>query len=500
MPDDAPNSKSANSPFETPGREGEKGGQNFAPPHHHHYGPGIADSIPVATLPPTLTPATTTRQSVSLGVLSTLWGSTNNPTTSSHNTSPPPDTSIPSIITHAPSPETQKPPSDLTGSSIPSTTTTLTNTLPPTQSAALRALNAPAFQSHTSSNPKSKSAKSTSSRTTLSSQPVVVRTYSGSRHTSRPSSGVNSPRLFPNMNGSASGNPSVEEFSFSAILRAVDPEIRDAIDAIAEICARSRYSLADEYDAHLPPQGEITSTGVGWGMNMGALMGRGRISRVGQGWTAAENTLTAVPEASSSSERLAGDSRGSVTGGSGKIKRSQSAYGSLKSVISGGSGKRKAIDVDAFKSDEQVGVLQNEEQKPLGPHWAVNASSPSNHPSIILVTSPKASKQLSLDISSSIKDIPEGSESQSNESPLNSPNPKQMPLHRRHTSTSSIPHFHTGSSTLSSIVAWIPWHRGPDLDPGPSSDTTQAEARLKEMLKIAQASRTGKGKAPVGAA
>jgi hypothetical protein len=55
--------------------------------------------------------------------------------------------------------------------------------------------------------------------------------------------------------------PAIEDFSFSAILRAVDPEIRDAIDAIAEICARSRMSLADEYDAHLPPQGEITVQG-----------------------------------------------------------------------------------------------------------------------------------------------------------------------------------------------------------------------------------------------
>lgn len=45
--------------------------------------------------------------------------------------------------------------------------------------------------------------------------------------------------------------PALEDFSFSAILRAVDPEIRDAIDAIAEICAKSRLSLADEYDAHL---------------------------------------------------------------------------------------------------------------------------------------------------------------------------------------------------------------------------------------------------------
>lgn len=296
--------------------------------HHHHLrhihhghgsGPFIADSGPAALLPPKLTLVTTTRQSVSLGVLSTLWGNNNFATTATPNNALLNDPHLPAIITHAPSPDTPEPVSDLTTStsSVPSTTTTLTNTLPPTQSAALRALNAPAFQSHTSSNSKNKSAKSTSSRATLSSQPVVVRTYSGSRHNSRPSSGVNTPRLFASMSGSPSQNPStlstglagrddkiprVDDFSFSAILRAVDPEIRDAIDAIAEICARSRYSLSNEYDAHLPPQGEITASGPVWANGMGPLVGRGRISRINPGWS--ENTLTSVPEASSSIERL----------------------------------------------------------------------------------------------------------------------------------------------------------------------------------------------------
>ncbi|KAF2789690.1 hypothetical protein K505DRAFT_328059 [Melanomma pulvis-pyrius CBS 109.77] len=488
MPDSAANSYSASRPLETPEASDRSSTQISAPPPLHH-GPGIADSTPAATLPPTLTPATTTRQSISLGVLSTLWGASNNSTIGAIH--PHGDASIPAIVTHAPSPDAQEPPSDLTAStsSVPSTATTLTNTLPPTQSAALRALNAPAFQSHASSNPKSKSAKSTSSRTTLSSQPVVVRTYSGSRHNSRPSSGPNTPRLFPSMNGNTSQNPSalsaglagrserlpsVEDFSFSAILRAVDPEIRDAIDAIAEICARSRLSLADEYDAHLPPQGEITDT---WGTGMGALVGRGRISRIGQGWSAADNTLTAVPEASSSSERLAGESRSSMTAGS--KKRSRSAYGSLKSVISGGSGKRKAVEVDAF---------QHAEQRPQGPAWAVN------HPAITLIASPQASKQLSLDISSTIKDIPESSEGRL-EPTLTTP---KLPLHRRHTSSTSIPPpGRARSSTLSSLASWLPWPRASDLDANSATALTKAESRLREMLILSQTSSLGKGKAPL---
>jgi hypothetical protein len=138
MPNSAANLYSASSSHqtETPGVDSGPGAQPRVPPTHqsHHHGAGIADSTPATTLPP-LTPATTTRQSVPLGVHSTLWGGTTTPTSNAHSI-PLLDPSTPAIVTHAPSPE--EPSSDLT-SSVPSTTTTLTNTLPPTQSAALRA-------------------------------------------------------------------------------------------------------------------------------------------------------------------------------------------------------------------------------------------------------------------------------------------------------------------------------------------------------------------------
>jgi hypothetical protein len=456
----------------------------FAPPSNHHA-PAVADS---GALPPTLTPATTTRQSVALGVFSTLWGTNTLPGPSAESNSS--IRAIPTVTTHEPFFDTQGGQTDLAEStgSVPSATTTLTNTLPVTQSAALRALNAPAFHS---SPAKSKSAKSTSSRTTVTSQPVVVRTYSGSRHTSRPGSGFNTPRSFA-MNGFAHASglsaglagrseqlPSADDFSFSAILRAVDPEIRDAIDAIAEICARSRMSLADEYDSHLPPQGEITSGGPGWVASTSAFAGRGRLSRLNQGW-ATENTLMAVPEASSSSERLAQENKVSST-----KKRSQSAYGSLKSVISGGSGKRKAIDGDTFR-DLNAGA------KPQGPAWAVPASSSSaDHPAITLLASPTASKQLSLETSPALDDISE--EDARPETAL----PRKL-THRRGPSTTSLPASRMRSGTLSSIVSWLPWPRPSDDNASSQQDVTRAETRLREMLILSQS--LGKGKATMGVA
>lgn len=497
MPDSAASSRPASSALETAGAPPSLSLAAQSAPQHG-FQAAIADSATAATLPPAVTPATTTRQSVSLGVLSTLWSANG-----------PPTALPPAIVTQAPLPAgvQEEPVQDLATSagSVPSAATTLTNTLPPTQSAALRALNAPAFQSHASSNPNTKSAKSASSRTTLSSQPVVVRTYSGSRHNSRNSSGFTSPR-YPNMNGHASQNPSalsaglaghterlpsIDEFSFSAILRAVDPEIRDAIDAIAEICARSRLSLADEYDAHLPPQGEITGTGPGWAAGVGSLAGRGRISRIGQGWAAPENTLTAVPEASSSSERLAAETRGTAS----SKKRSQSAYGSLKSVISGGSGKRGAGDHAADQADagpsEQV-----ESTRSRGPAWAVHASS-EDHP-VITVPSPQASNHLSLDTSSTIKDIPEDIENKSSPRPQTAV-PKAAMSHSRNASLHSLNASRARSSTLSSIASWLPWPR-PDTRTNASPDLTKAETRLREVLMVAQGSAFGKGKTAMGSA
>ncbi|EFW16079.1 conserved hypothetical protein [Coccidioides posadasii str. Silveira] len=116
------------------------------------------------------------------------------------------------------------------------------------------------------------------SRSSFPSQPVVVKTYSAetdarstmSRHISR------SERHPP------AKLPPVQEFGIEGILRAIEPDIRNTLEAIAEICGRSKLSLANEYGSHRPPLGEIRAPTRP--MNHGLL---------------------AVEEATSSSERLA---------------------------------------------------------------------------------------------------------------------------------------------------------------------------------------------------
>jgi hypothetical protein len=119
---------------------------------------------------------------------------------------------------------------------------------------------------------------------------VIVRTYSaeaddnaGRQSAMHRRLGSNSSRTRPNMVPAPIHPPPAEDFGIEGILRAIEPEIQSTIDAIAEICGRSRLSLANEYGSHRPPLGEIRAT-----------------SRT------RDHGLLTVEEASSSTERLAG--------------------------------------------------------------------------------------------------------------------------------------------------------------------------------------------------
>jgi hypothetical protein len=167
--------------------------------------------------------------------------------------------------------------------------------------------------------------------------------------------------LRPASNAGAS-LPSLSEFSFAHILKAIDPEIQDSIDAISLICARSAYSLADEYEAHLPPQGEIRA---------GVLMPlRGRhglwIRTAGLDGNST-HALSVVHEQSSSS-------------GTSEAGTMRSAYGSLRDVLEG---KGKGPITDA-SSTSQADIKSSAT-------WAVIH----NQGSIVLLGPPQASRQVS---------------------------------------------------------------------------------------------------------
>lgn len=121
------------------------------------------------------------------------------------------------------------------------------------QEAALRRLNG-------NSSPRGKKFETVATTSSSTSQPVLVRTYSGS--SGRVGSSKHN-EMEKNRKSKAKNKPCdlppLECFSFQDILASVDPDIRLSIDAIAEICGRSKLSLADEYGSHRPPHEELTS-------------------------------------------------------------------------------------------------------------------------------------------------------------------------------------------------------------------------------------------------
>jgi hypothetical protein len=121
----------------------------------------------------------------------------------------------------------------------------------------------------------------------LSSQPVIVRTHTPQTSPSgaNPSASAGRPGMAQNAR-----LPPVNDFTIDGILKAIQPDIQVTLDEIAKICGRSRLSLANEYDSHMPPQGEIRASG--------------RIPF--------DHILLPVEEASSSNERLAGEMPGIV--------------------------------------------------------------------------------------------------------------------------------------------------------------------------------------------
>lgn len=121
------------------------------------------------------------------------------------------------------------------------------------QEAALRRLNG-------TTPPRRKKFEAAASTSGSISQPVLVRTYSGS--SGRAGSSKHA-EMEKNRKSKAKNKPCdlppLESFSFQDILASIDPDIRLSIDAIAEICGRSKLSLADEYSSHRPPHEELTS-------------------------------------------------------------------------------------------------------------------------------------------------------------------------------------------------------------------------------------------------
>ncbi|KAF8853769.1 hypothetical protein BDZ45DRAFT_748213 [Acephala macrosclerotiorum] len=160
-------------------------------------------------------------------------------------------------------------------------------------------------------------AKSTGARNSTFSQPVIVRTYSG---TPRPRSEQRDLVTVRDNRWSAMSSgkmelklPPVEAFSFKGIMDEIRHGVAEDLERIAEICARSKYSLSNQYEVHMPPhgRGEPIPHNVGLGV---------RPQTTGPG-----PTLQAIP---SDDEQPRQAARGP------RRRTKSAAYGTLETIMS----------------------------------------------------------------------------------------------------------------------------------------------------------------------
>lgn len=110
---------------------------------------------------------------------------------------------------------------------------------------ALRQLNGATRSSH-------QYAKSTGAQNSTYSQPVIVRPYSGSSKLKTTTRAPETKKKKAMVNATL---PPVEAFGFQGIMDSIGSGVSDDLERIAEICARSRYSLSNQYEVHMQPHG-----------------------------------------------------------------------------------------------------------------------------------------------------------------------------------------------------------------------------------------------------
>ncbi|KAH6640939.1 hypothetical protein F5144DRAFT_590326 [Chaetomium tenue] len=128
--------------------------------------------------------------------------------------------------------------------------------------------------------------------------------------------------------------PPLEAFSFKSFMadletRGSDSNIGADLDRIAEICARSRYSLSNQYEVHVAPHGSGASFTPGAPPSSvpRSRKGHSRIPSHGHGITGP--TLQAITSDDENTARSSNSRRRN-----GAAKRRSAAYGTLETIMS----------------------------------------------------------------------------------------------------------------------------------------------------------------------
>ena len=359
-------------------------------------------------------------------------------------------------------------------------------------------------------------AKSTGARSSTFNQPVIVRTYSGA---ARPRSQQRDVITVKKEKSAMTNGkmelklPPVEAFSFKGIMDEIRHGVADDLERIAEICARSKYSLSNQYEVHMPPHGR--------GEPILQRVGLGVSSQAGPGGP----TLQAIVSDDEGPRHMGRGSRGG--------RRTKSvAYGTLETIMSSSrsseeeKSKKKPAAVLAEEVRGRAARKELKTQKSTRPEDVSEATaeqSPPKHTrsrsatfaSIIIDNAQgfKEATPIAIPPTSLISEparpqtstamdfdtMPVFDDTEQERSPTLYSLMSSSPGILRHESMSSTlrPEPEPRSTLFGSLGSWLPWSRSPGQGensfPGRMRSASHAEGSLRELLKSTDVDRKGKG-------
>ena len=360
-------------------------------------------------------------------------------------------------------------------------------------------------------------AKSTGARNSTFNQPVIVRTYSGAAHPRPEQRDIITVRKENGLTAMANGKielrlPPVEAFSFKGIMDEIRHGVAEDLERIAEICARSKYSLSNQYEVHMPPHGrgepilQTVGLGVGpqasgGGPTLQAIgsddehprqMGRG--SRGGRRTkSAAYGTLETIMSSSKSSDEdkakkkpaavLAAEVRGRAA--KKELLAATPTIDVEDNAIETGSAHQAPKHVRSKSATFASMIIDNAQG--FKPDAASQMLSPTS-----LVSEPAGPQTSTADIG----DVPVYNETDHSASQtLHSFMSAKPTLIRNESRASTLLPEREGRSTImNSLSSWLPWTRHVEGSfQGRVKSMSHAEGSLRDLLKSKSFDKKGKG-------
>lgn len=366
-------------------------------------------------------------------------------------------------------------------------------------------------------------AKSAGARNSTYNQPVIVRTYSGPsrpRSQYRPAAAKkgNGPPIITAAKMGDLKLPPVEAFSFKGIMDEIKHGVTEDLERIAEICARSKYSLSNQYEVHMPPHGRgeqffqpVSQVHPVQGQLVGPTLQAigsddeqprlaSRSSKTGRrARSAAYGTLETIMSSSRSSD---------------EDKSSKKPAAVLADEVRGRAAARSETAVEP--SPPVVGLKQRAKTEPLtkpstrqvrsrsatfasividNAQGGKHKSDYQSAPIVSLVSEPsrpQTSGVITLDVVSNIDRRPQTSVA----GPLDINSPRSI-INNDSTVPSSHLKNEERTSLLSNLSAWLLWGKRSENQKssiqGRARALSHAEGSLREILKSSEIDIKGKG-------